>query len=70
MFSLSDKGDCATYNDAVLSFFYNFFHIFLPALVALICLKMQLVEFAITFAKVVLPVPEGPYKIIELSLSA
>ena len=43
---------------------------FLPAEVALICKNSALVVCAITFASVVLPVPGGPYSMMELSLSA
>ena len=40
---------------------------FFPAIVALICVNSALLVFAITLAIVVLPVPGGPYKMIELS---
>ena len=43
---------------------------FLPADVALICMNSAFVVCAMTLARVVFPVPGGPYKISELSLSA
>lgn len=50
----------AVHTQVLLGFFYNCFHIFLPATVALIWVNSALVVLAITFARVVLPVPGGP----------
>ena len=57
---------------AMVSFAFSTMSVisFLPAVVAFICRNSPAVVFAITWASVVFPVPGGPYKIMEESLSA
>ena len=57
-------------SNALLALSVTFFISALPAVVALIDWKMQLVISAMTLAIVVFPVPGGPYRMIEERVSA